>query len=157
MVKQFVRFGLRHGVFIPPYESLHRSDIMGLYYQYAPDSVKELKDTMTGDILTALYHYDIFTDPAILNDIGSGDCGYYALFNLLRHVHPHLMENPTRHRAPECTNTNKINEYIIAWKHFLIQEQVNNRAWSAMEYTHQIIIGLPEATVFWVMNEFRYS
>ena len=155
--KQFVSFGLRHGVFIPPYESLHRSDIMGLYYQYAPDSVKELKDTMTGDILTALYHYDIFTDPAILNDIGSGDCGYYALFNLLRHVHPHLMENPTRHRAPECTNTNKINEYIIAWKHFLIQEQVNNRAWSAMEYTHQIIIGLPEATVFWVMNEFRYS
>ena len=155
--KQFVNFGLRHGVFIPPYESLHRIDMMGTYYINAPDSVKELKDTMSGDILTAIYRYDVFTDPVILDDIGSGDCGYYALFNILRHVHPNLMDRPSRHRVPECRNTDKINDYINAWKHFLLQEQVSNRVWKSLEYTYQIIEGLPQPTVFWVMNEFRYS
>jgi hypothetical protein len=73
--KQFSHFGLCHGIFIPPYESLTRGDIMGLYWPQAPDDLKSHVTLMSGHVLSALYGYDVFNDSLLVDKIGS----HYAL------------------------------------------------------------------------------
>ena len=155
--QQYVSYGLRHGIYIPPYDSLTRSNVMGSYFVHIPDTIKENINLMSGNILTSLMCYDIFTNPITLADIQSSDCGYLALYNIMRQVHPMLMDRPPLYIKPKCKNIDHLGDYINKWKHFLIQEQVCQRQWTPHDYTHQLIHGLPDQFIFWVNNEFRYS
>ena len=127
----------------------------GAYHPKLPKNVTDNINLMSGNILTILLNYDLFHDPEIVNDIRGQECGYLALHNIMRRIHPRLMERPPVYNPPSCKNVDNISAYINNWKHFLLQEQVQNRIWTPYQYTVQLISRLPDKLVFWVMNEFE--
>jgi hypothetical protein len=75
-------------------------------------------------------------------EISSHDCGYAALYNVFRRIHPLLMDDPPRSVPPRYRTSEAIGEYINRWRDFLLQENVIGRVWTPMAYTRRIILNI---------------
>jgi hypothetical protein len=89
--KRYVSFALRHGIFVPPFESMEADNIMGTWYDDIPNGIKMNINQMSGNILTTLTAHSILPDGNEWTEISSHDCGYAALYNVFRRIHPILL------------------------------------------------------------------
>jgi hypothetical protein len=85
---------------------------MGPWFQFLPREYRIDITMMSGNILTVLQNYEIFTDPKIIAILRSSECGYLSLHNILRQFHPALMDVPSMYEIPKCKTIESLANYV---------------------------------------------
>jgi hypothetical protein len=114
--KQMVEHGIRHGIYIPPFESLQKHNTLGGWWNHLPQDIQAKKKNMSGHILSALFNNKctvplilLHLTPLFFDNIGNTTPNLMALvplaivvadlfallpnsMTLLKHMHP-VMNN----------------------------------------------------------------
>jgi hypothetical protein len=153
--KQMVEHGIRHGIYIPPFESLEKHNTLGGWWTHLPRDIQAKKKNMSGHILSALLNGTTITPSPELTKIQGFSCGYSALFSIMRNIHPRLMTKVPTASPPIYKSPESYQDYILRWHNFVCIELVCNRTWWPVDICKRLISNLPHNHSLWVMQHFN--
>jgi hypothetical protein len=153
--KQMVEHGIRHGIYIPPFESLEKHNTLGGWWIHLPRDIQAKKKNMSGHILSALLNGTTITSSPELTKIQGFSCGYSALFSIMRNIHPRLMTKVLTSSPPIYKSPESYQDYILRWHNFVCIELVCNRTWWPVDICKRLISNLPHHHSLWVMQHFN--
>jgi hypothetical protein len=153
--KQMVEHGIRHGIYIPPFESLQKHNTLGGWWSHLPREIQAKKKNMSGHILSALLNGTTITPSPELTKIQGFSCGYSALFSIMRNIHPRLMTKVPNSSPPKYKPPEFYQEYILRWHNFVCIELECNRTWWPVDICKRLIGNLPHRHSLWVMQHFN--
>jgi Reverse transcriptase (RNA-dependent DNA polymerase)/GAG-pre-integrase domain len=122
--RRFVMHGASHGVYIPPYETVHTSSPLGDWFEHLPLPLRMSHSTFSSAISAALTREGIFptgsTQQLIVSTMADG---YMALHTLLRSIHPRLHGLGSQ-QQPEQRDNEPFLEYVVRVKDYAYDELV---------------------------------
>jgi hypothetical protein len=152
--RRFTAHALRCGIFVPPFESLIPLNILGAWSDGLDPRVTDNLDLMSQMIHSAIINFQAIPIGADFTSILNETCGYVALHNLMRALHPRLTLVPIIRHEPKCKPTESISEYVARWTEFILIEHESERHWRREDVARHIIANLPLQHTLWVQQSY---
>lgn len=152
--RRFTSHALRCGVFIPPFESLIPLTTLGAWSDALSQKVHDNLSLMSQMIHSAIVNFQAIPAGPDFTSILNETCGYVALHNLMRAVHPRLSIVPIIRHAPRCKPSESISEFVARWTEFILIEHESERYWRRDDVARHIIANLPSQHSLWVQQSY---
>ena len=146
--------GLRCGVFIPPFESLIPMESLGLWINNIDPSIVAQVPQMSSAIHAAIVNCQSIPPGPAFTEFLNTTCGYSALHDLMRDIHPRLAIHTLVYDKPKCKPQEHISDYIVRWKEYLLIEHEDGRRWRRHTVAKHIINNLPKEHRLWIQSQF---
>jgi hypothetical protein len=135
---------------------------MGGWFHLLPPEYQAQTSFWSQQILCAISNETTIKESAELEDIQRAQCGYQALYSIMRSIHPRLMITQPLIRPPIYDNSASLSDYLNHWFTFLILEQEQGNPWNPIRAVRNIIGYLPIPHNCWILTNFelqcaRYS
>jgi hypothetical protein len=153
--KRFTQYALKHGIFVPPYESLCKESVMGNWYFDLPEHVQDATKEWSDHIIQVLTNQTTIAPGPELTALQLLESGYNALYHLMRPHHPRLIDGYSTEKIPFQLRNESIPEYIARWTEFLIFQHEKSTPWTPMRAVNCIINSLQSPHNTWVDGQFQ--
>jgi hypothetical protein len=139
---------------VPPFESLQKNERMGGWFHLIPLEYQQRTIFWSQQILCALTNGRTIPECPELHIIRRSQCGYRALYAIMRSTHPRLMSNQPLIRPPLYDNNAPLGDFLDRWITFLILENEQGNPWTPIRAVRYIIGYLPSPHNTWIRTHF---
>ena len=152
--RRFTGHALRCGVFVPPFESLIPSEELGMWVGGIDPSIIAQIPQMSSAIHAVIVNSQAIPQGPAFTEFLNETCGYTALHDLMRDVHPRLSIHTLVYDRPKCRTQEHVSDYIVRWKEYLLIEHESGRLWRRHDVAKHIINNLPKENRLWIKSQF---